>query len=146
MFFKHFWLAEISTSSFLKPTSLIKKWKKKNNKKKTRKTVSSNFQIKVSQHVSPRKFFLPNYSIASQEPRNKQRIPIQRGDLSVMQGKEGRRKIGLVPENIEDKDRKGTIEDSGKNEAIHVLVFPEGKETKKRLSSWNAFEPCQVRR
>lgn len=44
-----------------------------------------------------------------------------------MQGKEGRRKIGLVPENIEDKDRKGTIEDSGKNEAIHVLVFPEGK-------------------
>lgn len=63
-----------------------------------------------------------------------------------MQGKEGRRKIGLVPENIEDKDRKGTIEDSGKNEAIHVLVFPEGKETKKRLSSWNAFEPCQVRR
>ena len=77
MFFKDFWLAEISTSPFLKATSLIKKWGKKKRDKKP--SLLRSFEEK-SRNIrrAARKFFLSNYSIASQEARNEQQIPIQR--------------------------------------------------------------------
>lgn len=75
MFFKDFWLAEISTSPFLKATSLIKKWGKK---KETKNSLRSFEEKSRNIRRAARKFFLSNYSIASQEARNEQQIPIQR--------------------------------------------------------------------
>lgn len=92
-FSKIFGSPKISTSPFLKATSLIKK--RGGGKKKD--TKNPRFEIS-KKSLATRKFSLSNYSIASQEPRNEQQIPIQTGrSPCATQGeRSGRAKVGLV--------------------------------------------------
>lgn len=102
-----------------------------------------------------RKFFLSNYSIASQEARNEQQIPIQR-DRSLQRkerGVQGQRSLAQETSRFKDKDRvrgrsKGKTEwqectrgvlATMKSELVHVLVFRKRRRNVFHPPRWNAF-------
>lgn len=76
-------------------------------KKETKNSLRSFEEKSRNIRRAARKFFLSNYSIASQEARNEQQIPIQR-DRSLQRkerGVQGQRSLAQETSRFKDKDR-----------------------------------------
>lgn len=85
----------------LKATSLIKKWKKKNKKKRNKNLRFEVPKKSFETFSAQQKFFLSNYSIASQDSRNNKFQFKGRRSLQRKERGAGGVKVGLIPRNIE---------------------------------------------